>query len=48
MSKKALNSMVKPAKQSKHYITLNDVEFEDAKKKYGVQKIKELKAKFLG
>ena len=49
MSKKALSDMGKnPAKQSRHYITLSDAEFEGAKKKYGVQKVKELKAKFLG
>lgn len=36
-----------PVKQSKHYITLNDGELEHARKKYGVQKIKELKTKFL-
>ena len=48
MSKKALSDMGKSPKQSRHYITLSDAEFEGAKKKYGVQKVKELKAKFLG
>ena len=45
--KKGLTGMKNPEKQSRHYITLDDAELESARKKYGVQKVKELKAKFL-
>lgn len=48
MAKQAISEMGKNPKQSRHYITLSDAELETARKKYGVQKIKELKAKFLG
>ena len=47
--KKGLTGMQNPEKkQSRHYITLDDAELESARKKYGVQKVRELKAKFLG
>lgn len=50
MSSKGISAMdtkKKVESNKRHYIVLTDSELESAKKKYGVTKPKELKAKFL-